>query len=417
MSIEPTTLKGDDRLPPTATVITTGSELMLGQMADTNSAWLSAWLSERGITVVRHVSVGDDLPALTAILAEASRLYEVTVVTGGLGPTEDDLTRLAVSKALGRPLEYHPELAQWIVSFMTSRGYSCTANNLRQGWLPGGSILVENPWGTAPAFCLAGRESLMLFMPGVPQEMKNIVASFLGPKLEETFPTRVGHHRTTILRAAGLGESRVDSLLSDLIRGSTNPVLGLLAGPYETKVLITSKARNPAEAERLEAPIVAEAIRRLGPNYVGRDGQTMVTSICAELAKRSLRFGVADSFTNGLAATNYLQALNQENLAGTLAVVQDSLPEAVNFLFQTLAADLVGVISDPGPPGPRSSDQELSARVRILGRNPAGGPPVELATAENHFGRTQVMALTRAGALMTLLLWTYFKNLNSAASY
>jgi molybdopterin-biosynthesis enzyme MoeA-like protein len=339
------------------------------------------------------------------------------VVTGGLGPTEDDLTRLAVSRAMGRPLVYHPILARNLFDYITARGYNFSENNYRQSWLPDGCALVENPWGTAPAFCQEARNRVMLFTPGVPQEMKNIVEYFLGPKLEEKFPSRLGYHRTTILRASGLGESRVDYLLGDLIRDSVNPVLGLLAGPYETRILITSKARDKAEADRLEAPIIAEAIKRLGPNYVGRDGQTMVTSVCEVLKNQSLRLGIIDGVTFGEAAQTFLKLLPPQNLAGTLEVAADGLKvkEGTDFLFNNMGADLVGILSYPesflSQGTIQDEDTEITVNIRLLKRNPTEELPIEVAQDTILVGRTKAAALSRASALLALKLYTYLRNL------
>jgi competence/damage-inducible protein CinA-like protein len=400
-------------MPPTAAIVAIGSEITLGQMTDTNSAWLSAYLTEKGLNVVRHLAVGDDLPTLAGALADSYRDHEVTMVTGGLGPTEDDLTRLAVARGLGRTLEFHPALAQGIASFMTDRGYDCSPNNYRQAWLPGGCSLVENPWGTAPAFCLEGKGRLMLFTPGVPQEMKNIVRAFLGPKLVEMFPSRLGYHRTTTLRASGLGESRVDYLLADLTVSSANPAIGFLAGPYETRILVTSKARDAAEADLLEAPILAEIIKRLGQNYVGQGDQTMVTSSRDELKSRSLKFGLVDSFTSGSAAIPFLTALERENLAGALSITEKRLDEGIKFLFLALGADLVGVIqaarpsTDPLAVGQPSEGEELSVMARLLRKSPEG--PVEISSTSRQVGRGEAIAKTRAGALVSLLLWSHLK--------
>ena len=239
----------------------------------------------------------------------------------------------------------------------------------------------------------------------------------MGDKLAETFPTRLGYHRTTVLRAAGLGESRVDALIGDVVRGSKNPVLGFLAGPFETRILITSIAKDQSEADALEAPIIAEIVSRLGKNYVGRDEQTMLVTAASELKRRSLRLGLADSFTGGLAGQTFLRALDQDNLAGALSVPEKALPEAISFLFGQADADLVGVIQSApesahktGPisgPEPRSSGAgpELTAKCRLLAKAPGG--EVELASAVRTVGRNEAMATVRAGALLSLILWTH----------
>jgi hypothetical protein len=270
---------------------------------------------------------------------------------------------------------------------------------------------------------MEAKSRLMLFTPGVPQEMKNIVNGFLGPKLEEKFPTRLGYHRTTILRASALGESRVDDLIGDLIRSSKNPVLGLLAGPYETRVLITSKARDAREADLLEGPIVSEIVKRLGPNYVGSGDLTMAKWAGLELKKRSLSFGLVDTFTLGTAGKMFLENLAPENLTALVTANDEAIDLNADFLFKSLGADLVGIIQNHDPnysdlaqtlgqdqmpqTDPAPLENELWVKARLLQRSPEGYR--ELASAHRQVGRTKAMAIARAGALMTLLLWTHLK--------
>ncbi|MDR1049559.1 MAG: hypothetical protein LBP95_00465 [Deltaproteobacteria bacterium] len=436
------------REPLSAAVLTTGSELMLGKMTDTNSAWVSEFLTGRGLSVVRHVSVGDDLEALVEIVGDCLRRHEVTVVSGGLGPTEDDLTRMAVSRALGTPLVFRSELAEEIGGFMTERGFTFSDNNQRQAWLPEGCLLVPNPWGTAPSFCLDAPGRLMLFVPGVPQELKNIVRTFLPGKLAEKFPGRLGRHHTTVLRAGGLGESRVDLLLGDLLRGSTNPVLGLLAGPYETRVLVTSKADDEAGARALEEPVVARVRELLGPSYVGRDDETMVTESCKRLRSRGLRLGVLDTMTGGTAAEPFHRILGADGLAASLAASPKSLGPGLRLLFDELDCDLVGVVSNPddeendgdgGKKGaknggrkdvknggknmggaeekkkvarPPDADPELKqwrARLRLLRRDRKTGETLTVVDETRLIGNPTDLAMTRAGALMAMRLWLFLK--------
>lgn len=410
-----------NRIPVTAAVLSTGSELMLGQTVDTNSAWISAFLSERGVSVTRHVSVGDDLPRLTEAVADCFARCEITLVTGGLGPTEDDLTRLAVSRTLNSPLVFQPLLAEEIDRHMTTRGYKFSDNNLRQAWLPGGSRLVPNPWGTAPAFAVENDERLMVFMPGVPQEMKNIMRSWVAPNLERKYSSRLRVRLTTVLRVAGLGESRVDEIIGHIIRDSSNPTLGLLAGPYETRILVTAEGKTREETERIGAPTIEEIISLIGDNYVGRDGETMVSTSVKMLQDRGLKLGLIDCVTGGQAAEPFLKILPKENLAAALVVSPAQIKTEVERLFVQFDADLVGVVSRPelteSSAASTDEDEEFSVRSQLFQKIEGEAKDEtevakEIAVADRLVGRASVQAKTRAGALMTWQLWTFLKSLS-----
>ncbi len=228
-------------------VIASGSELMLGRNVDTNSAWLSECLTTRGLTIARHTAVGDDFESLVLAFRRAWDEHHLTIVTGGLGPTEDDLTRKAAAETFGLELTFRPELAEWLKELFCARGYMMTDNNLRQAWLPESSLLVPNPVGTAPGFALASEKKLMVFLPGVPSEMKAMVESWLLERLRKHFPTLPQMRRTVVLEVVGLGESRVDHLIGDLIRSGSNPQIGLMASPNLVRILITAEGENELE--------------------------------------------------------------------------------------------------------------------------------------------------------------------------
>ncbi|MDR1546766.1 MAG: hypothetical protein LBU12_08695, partial [Deltaproteobacteria bacterium] len=372
--------------PLRAAVLTTGSELMLGAMTDTNSAWLSARLAAKGVETVVHQSAGDDLELLVELFADGLRRCEVVVATGGLGPTEDDLTRLAAARAFGRKLRFRPELAAETAAYMSRRGFAVTANNFRQAWTPDGALAAPNPWGTAPVFCLEAPDRLMFFLPGVPQEMKNLTRSWVEPKLEAKFGQRLGVVKTFVLRAVGLGESAVDALLSDLLTASENPRLGLLAGSFETKVTAVVRARSDEEARRLAEPLLAEMERRLGPNCLGRRGQTIFEAVGELLAARGLRLALADSLTEGRAAALFSQATPPAQLAGAISAPPERGGAIERLAAEELGADLVGILSlrpAEGPAeGPTASAVILAAPGLSSTKAPGPGGLVEVVRQE-----------------------------------
>jgi nicotinamide-nucleotide amidase len=428
------------RPPLSAAVLAVGSELVLGQLVDTNSAWLSRFLSSRGLAVVSHQSCGDDPGRLPELYRRAWDLHDVVVATGGLGPTEDDLARQAVARAFGLRLEYRPELAAEIRRIFESRGYIISPNQGRQAWIPEGAEAVPNPWGTAPAFCLDRPGKLMMLLPGVPDEMRRIAGESLGPRLELKFASRLGLVRTTILRAAGLGEGMVDTLLGNLLAESVNPRLGLLAGAYETRVLVTTRGRGAAECDRLDGPVLAEIEARLGRHLVGRGDDTLAAVSARAIAERGLRLAIVDAATGGKAAAPFLEAVAPRHWAGALTVGPAGIGPGLELLLGELGADLVAVVSgavegpEPagadGPAGSANSDGTAgsdAAGAADRGRPGGGGLPaghvvmagaVEIWTSAAGRGHLALRAsattsgppglvTTRFASLMAYHLWRH----------
>ena len=298
-------------------IITTGSELVLGRTVDTNSAWLSETLSGQGVRVVRHTSVGDDLPRLAEAFRRAWTDCQVTVVTGGLGPTEDDLTRQAAAEAFGRELEYHEELAVELRAMFIRRGYDLTDNNLRQMWWPRGALVVPNPLGTAPGFALAENDRLMVFLPGVPPEMKRMVNDWLLPHLKTHFPVAGGVIKTVVLKTGGLGESMVDQLVGDLMGCGHNPEVSLLASPDTVRVVVTAEAHNEEELETIMAPTVAELEKRLEGHIFGWGATTLAEAVAELLKKNNLRLVILDAVTRSRLSGYLTPYLAPENWAGS----------------------------------------------------------------------------------------------------
>ena len=281
-----------------AEIVTTGSELMLGRLVDTNSAWLSEYLAGQGVRTARHTAVGDDRPRLVEAFRLAWREHQVVLVTGGLGPTEDDLTRPAAAEAFGLDLEFRTELAVELEEIFRRRGYTLTDNNLRQAWLPRSALLVPNPLGTAPGFALAEERKLMVFLPGVPPELRAMVRRWLTPRLKTQFPAMGGRLMTMVLKTAGLGESSVDSRIADLM-ARENPRVGLLAAPDMVRVLVTAAGESEADLEAKLAPTLAELEKRLAGHIFSRGKETLAEAVAERLARGGWRLSLCDAVTRG----------------------------------------------------------------------------------------------------------------------
>ncbi|MGZ3569227.1 MAG: competence/damage-inducible protein A, partial [Thermodesulfobacteriota bacterium] len=190
-----------------AEIITIGSELLLGQLVDTNSSYIAKRLAENGIELVQTTTVGDDLQRMKEVIREASHRSEIVITTGGIGPTEDDLTREAIAEVFERPLTFQPHLMEQIEALFKKRGFRMAESNRKQAFIPEEAVPIENPKGTAPGFILEHSKGSMISIPGVPLEMEYLMENMVIPYLRKRFDIKQQVIQYKVLRACGLGES------------------------------------------------------------------------------------------------------------------------------------------------------------------------------------------------------------------
>jgi nicotinamide-nucleotide amidase len=285
-------------------IVTIGTELLLGHLVDTNSAHVANVLADAGVDVFYKHAVGDNAARLEALLREALERADGVVTTGGLGPTVDDLTKEAVAASVGTTLELHEPSVVAIAARFASLGRTgpITENNRRQAILPKGSVVLENPHGTAPGFvALRADGKFVACMPGVPREMKPMLAEKLVPWLSE----RGGLHEaiyTRTLHTVGIGESDIDNRIEPLFRSLENPKIAVLAHEFKVDVKIMAKARSRAAADELIAPIEADLRERIGTGIFGVDADTLESATLRRLAERGQTMGTAESITGGAIA-------------------------------------------------------------------------------------------------------------------
>ncbi|NIO05707.1 MAG: CinA family nicotinamide mononucleotide deamidase-related protein [Proteobacteria bacterium] len=281
-------------------VIAIGTELLLGQVMDTNSSRLGRKLARIGIRLSQITAVGDELHRIVEVLKTGLDRSDILITTGGLGPTEDDLTREAVAAATGQKLAFQPELMKDIEALFKARGFRMTPNNRKQAYIPSGAIAIRNPMGTAPAFIVEDPRGIVISLPGVPRELEYLLDRVVIPYLRKK--NRLGRQviLTRVLRVCGLGESGVDRQIGDLIRNSQNPSIGLLASPGDIKISIVCHARSRREAAPLIEGIEKQIRNRLGILVYGVDTETLEAKVAAYLTRLNLRLSVADAFTGGL---------------------------------------------------------------------------------------------------------------------
>jgi nicotinamide-nucleotide amidase len=245
-----------------AEILMVGTELLLGQIEDTNAAYMARALATSGIGLYWKTTVGDNAGRINEALRISLSRSQAILCSGGLGPTVDDITRDCVAEVMGMPLEYHDDLYQVIVERFRHRNRPLSENNKRQAMLPLGATPIANPHGTAPGLIAESDKGVVICMPGVPHELKPMLDGVVIPYLCWKFDIHhTIHYR--VLKVYGLGESRVDDAIGDLIRDGVNPTVGLLASRDAVRVRIAAYAATKADAEVLIDPVYAQVRQRL----------------------------------------------------------------------------------------------------------------------------------------------------------
>jgi nicotinamide-nucleotide amidase len=283
-----------------AEIIAIGSELLLGQIIDTNTSYIAKRLAENGIELVQTATVGDDLQRMKEVIREAANRSQVVITTGGIGPTEDDLTREVIAEVFQRPLTFQPHLMEQIETLFKKRGFRMVESNRKQAYIPKGSIPIENPKGTAPGFIVEHSNGSVISIPGVPPEMEYLMENTVIPYLRKRFDIKHEVIQYRVLRACGLGESAIGLQIKDLMKESRNPSVGTLASIGDIRIRITAKAQSPEEASNLIQKMEQEIRKRLGILIYGVDNETLHGNIARELEKLNLTLSVVETLTGGI---------------------------------------------------------------------------------------------------------------------
>ena len=290
-----------------AEIVSIGSELLLGQIVDTNAAWMAQRLTSLGVNLFHKTIVGDNPERMGAVIGRALDRSDVVITGGGIGPTQDDLTREVIAEVTGRELVLSPELLKDIERRFRSRGFVMTSNNERQAYIPARAIPVHNPNGTAPSFIVEDERGVVIALPGVPFEMKWLFDNEVVPYLRERFDlSEIIKYR--VLKVADIGESAVDEHIGHLIAGSSNPTVGVLAHPGQVDVRIAAKASDEAEAARLIAPVEDEVRGLLGSRVFAADEESMEDAVRTLLHDSDKTIAVYEDLTGGLVSGRLLDA-------------------------------------------------------------------------------------------------------------
>ena len=288
-------------------VLAIGTELLLGQIVDTNSAWIGEQLAAVGLDTYDHRKVGDNQARMVGALRDLLRGADAVIVCGGLGPTQDDVTRDAIAELMGVPLERHDDLVDHIASLFGGRGREMAANNLRQADVPVGGDVIPNPIGTAPGLQCevadpggSGQKKVVYAVPGVPYEMQLMITEHVLPDLL----ARSGERAVIVSRSLktwGTSESGLAEMIAGRVDTQTNPTIAFLARGIEgLYVRLTAKAATDEEARALLDAEEAELRPIIGELIFAIDDQTMESVVLDLCTERGWSFGVAESLTGGL---------------------------------------------------------------------------------------------------------------------
>ncbi len=313
----------------TAEIIAIGSELLAPDRTDTNSLWLTEKLNSIGIEVKLKTIVGDDDSRLEETIKDAVKRSRVVITTGGLGPTEDDITRKVAARALGRRLFLDEAVLEEIRKRFQSFGLTMPERNSRQAMVIEGAGVLDNPHGTAPGLLMEHDETSIALLPGPPREMRPMFENHVQPRLE----SKAGHLRVIrrVLRVAGMGESAVDERIAPIYTRYTNPQTTILFNKSEIEVQLTARGRTEAEAETLLDKVSAELEEELGHSIFAFRGEKMEEIVGLRLTVGGYTIAVAESCTGGLIAERLTDVAGSSRyfIEGVVAYANESKTKTI----------------------------------------------------------------------------------------
>ena len=378
-----------------------GTELLLGQIVNTNASEIAARLADFGMTHLRQSVIGDNQERMEESIAAAVARSQVLIITGGIGPTQDDVTRESVAAVAGVALVFDQEYATSMRSQWIARGRDFPESNLKQANRPEGAIVVPNHKGSAPGFRMEIDGCWVICLPGVPAEMLTMLDEVVIPFLGSLSGHDVGVVTSRMLRSWGMSEARVGEMLDDLFRESENPTVAFLASAGEIKIRLTAAAPTEGEALALIAPVEAEVRERMGDLIFGADDDVIEKVIHDRLLARGWTIGSAESATGGLIARRLT------HLGGTSATFRGSIVAYAQDLKETILGVDPGVIDQFGVVSEETAAAMATGARGILGvdiavavtgsagpepmEQPVGTMIVAVSTPTDDFVKTFVM--------------------------
>ena len=298
---------------PSAEIITIGTEILLGEIVDTNTRYIARTLRGMGVDLYRTITIGDNVDRIAEAILHSMQRAEIVITTGGLGPTVDDPTREAVAKAVGVETEFREDLWEQVVTVISRYGRKPSENQRRQAYVPKGAIGIPNPVGTAPCFIVETERNAVLSLPGVPNEMEHILHESMIPYLQKRFNLNE-IIKIRVLHCAGLGEGMIDEKIADL-ETLRNPTVGLAAHTGVVDIRIAAKAKTETEADEMIAEIENQVQERLGNVVFGADEDRLEDVVLNTVAKRGWTLIGVESGLDGLLARKVPHTVSLSDLS------------------------------------------------------------------------------------------------------
>ncbi|MDZ4764971.1 MAG: CinA family nicotinamide mononucleotide deamidase-related protein [Chloroflexota bacterium] len=366
-----------------AEIVAIGTEILLGEITDTNSVYLARALRDLGINLYFMTSVGDNEARIEAAIRLALSRAQIVITCGGLGPTVDDMTRQGVAQATDRTLTFHQSLLDAIAARFSGFRVQMTENNRRQAYVPDRAVIIENAVGTAPAFAVEQDDRVVISLPGVPREMKYLWVEKVVPYLRERYSIITTIIKARNFKTAGIGESTLDDMLGDELLHASNPTIGLAAHAGVIDIRITAKADTSEQADAMIADFETKVKARVGEYIFGADADTIEGALLEVLKARGLTLAVIEAGVASIvgerlkgADTGIVKALHMfDDLAGAAAfnIEPDSTIRQIAERLAAAVAEQAGadvglaIVSLSDTEDDRADAEELSATAVVYG--------------------------------------------------
>ena len=326
-----------------AEIITVGTEILLGDILNTNCRYLSRELAAMGIEMYYQITVGDNEERLLKTLKESLNRSDIVICTGGLGPTEDDITKEVCAKYFGYELELHKPSLDAMIERFKHMNRVPTKNNEKQAYFPKEAYILKNDNGTAPGCIMEKEGKMIVVLPGPPREMESMFENYVKPYLSKLTDDVI---ESEVLRIIGVGESKVENDILDIIDSQTNPTIATYAKGYECTLRITAKAKSVEEAKELIKPMSDEMKRRFGQSLYAT-GETSIEEVVSKmLVENNLKIAVAESCTGGMVSASLINypGISSVFMEGCVTYSNEAKTKSLGVKKETL--DVYGAVSD-----------------------------------------------------------------------
>ena len=326
-----------------AEIITVGTEILLGDILNTNCRYLSRELAAMGIEMYYQITVGDNEERLLKTLEESLNRSDIVICTGGLGPTEDDITKEVCAKYFGYELELHKPSLDAMIERFKHMNRVPTKNNEKQAYFPKEAYILKNDNGTAPGCIMEKEGKMIVVLPGPPREMESMFENYVKPYLSKLTDDVI---ESEVLRIIGVGESKVENDILDIIDSQTNPTIATYAKGYECTLRITAKAKSVEEAKELIKPMSDEMKRRFGQSLYATGEASIEEVVSKMLVENNLKIAVAESCTVGMVLASLINypGISSVFMEGCVTYSNEAKMKSLGVKKETL--DVYGAVSD-----------------------------------------------------------------------